>query len=308
MRFAWLVVAACSSDPRPAPPPTAAPPPRPAPPAAPAEIDYFKRACGGGFGGAAPVPAATRPAPATDATDARAVLARMVDAHGGVDAWKRARALTFTHVLAFGEPLAAEWFISEETTEIATRKTYQTWPLYGGELGFDGTTTWTRNWKIDNPPGVNVNAAYDVLAMPWLALDPDLVVTAQPPVPLPGDVPCHVVRVRRPSQPEHKYFDLYIHRETALLVGVGYHIVHGGFLDLIGLPREQKSLGPFVHVFYRHVRVGGLLFPAQYETFDPTGGNSGRHAVYGYRLADNFDATRTAPPPDATVDTTPMFR
>ena len=266
------------------------------------DVDLVKRACG-----ASPIDGTTCRPP-----DASHLVSEMVDAHGGMTAWRAASALSFTHVLAFGEPLAAEWFISHETTEIATRRTYQDWPLYGGQLGYDGRAVWTMNWKIDNPPGVNVNSAYEVLALPWLAQEPGTRLAYVGERALPNAKLKHrVVRMTFDAsrgQSPHKYYDLYIHPETHLLGGVAYDITHGGFLDLIGLPADRTSLGPFTHVFYRHVTVGGLRLPAQYDTFDPTGATAGRHAVYGYELASTFDARRVEKPAGGVVDTTATTR
>lgn len=298
----------------------------------PDDASWYKRACGGGYGGArlaargdgsaagssgaagsAGGATSVRDAPAQPQVDA--LVAAMIAAHGGMAAWSGAKALSFTHVLAFGEPLAAEWFISREVTEIATRRTYHEWPLYGGQLGYDGRTTWTVGWKIDNPPGVNVNAAYEVLALPWLTREPGTRLALVGRRKLPGKATQHwVVRMTFAAsrgQSPNKYFELYIDPDTHVLAGVAYDITHGGFLDKIGLPANRRSLGPFTHVFYRHVRVGGsggLLVPAQYETFDPTGGNAGRHAVYDYALAPSFDGRRVTAPQGAVIDTTKTTR
>lgn len=166
--------------------------------------------------------------------------------------------------------------------------------------------TWTQNWQIENPPGVNVNSAYLILALPWLTQEADVVLTEQGTRTLPSDpVVYDVVRMTYAtgtSEQRRKYYDLYIHPQTHVLRAVAYNITYGAFLDLIGLPKEKQSLGPFLHVFYEHTREGGLLFPSKYDTFDPTQHNAGRHAVIGYSLSVPFDESRLAPPKDAVVD------
>ena len=77
---------------------------------------------------------------------------------------------------------------------------------------------------------------------------------------------------------------------------------------MIELPKGKMSLGPFIHVFYRHVNVDGLLLPAQYDTFDPSNQNAGRHAVYGYSITSPFDAARMTLPSGAVIDTSTATR
>lgn len=275
---------------------------------------YYRKACGGGVSqdgsAAAQVPTvqrnATKSAAVAVPSRAQALVSAMVQAHGGLQAWKDAQALSFTHVLMFGEVLKTEWFISHETTELRSKRSYQDWPLFKGRLAYDGKATWTQNWQIDNPPGVNVNSAYTVLALPWLTQEADVVLTDQGRRTLLSDPTAYdVVRMTYATgSPEQrrKYYDLYIHPQSHVLRAVAYNITYGAFLDLIGVPNDQGSLGPFVHVFYEHTREGGLLFPSKYDTFDPTQHNAGRHAVTGYSLSVPFDASRLVPPKDAVFD------
>lgn len=278
------------------------------------DSQFYRRACGGGVSQAVAAASSSQRASGaaggssspTATPRARELVSAMLQAHGGMEAWRGAQALQFTHILMFGEVLHTEWFISQETTEIASRRTYQEWPLFKGRLGYDGKTTWTQNWQIENPPGVNVNAAYVMLALPWLTQEADVVLTEQGTGTLPSDsVAYDVVRMTysagTPEQ-RRKYYDLYIHPQTHVLRAVAYNITYGAFLDLIGLPKEKQSLGPFLHVFYEHTREGGLLFPSKYDTFDPTQHNAGRHAVIGYSLSVPFDEARLTPPKDAVVD------
>jgi hypothetical protein len=151
-----------------------------------------------------------------------------------------------------------------------------------------------------------------VLALPWLTQERGVVLRSAGTRFLPGNSTAYaVVRMTfDPSRNEspHKYFELYIHPDTHLLDAVAYDVTYGAFLDLIELPKDQMSLGPFVHVFYRHVKVDGLLLPAQYDTFDPANHNSGRHAVYGYSLTRPFDGSRMILPAGAVVDTSTATR
>ena len=107
--------------------------------------------------------------------NAKVTVEKMITAHGGMAKWNQARALTFTSILTFGKPFETEFWITTETTEIKTEKTFQDWLTFGSKLSHDGEKTWTQNWKIDNPPGVNVNGIYYQVALPWLTQNSDVV-------------------------------------------------------------------------------------------------------------------------------------
>lgn len=280
----------------------------------PEDASYYRRACGGGVSLAMATTSAAQPrsggasssAGPSATPRARELVSAMVQAHGGMESWRGAQALHFTHILMFGEVLHTEWFISHETTELRSRRTYHEWPLFNGRLAHDGKTTWTQNWQIENPPGVNVNSAYTIVALPWLTQEADVVLTEQGTRMLPSDpVAYDVVRMTYATgtrEQRRKYYDMYIHPQSHVLRAVAYNITYGAFLDLISLPKEKQSLGPFLHVFYEHTRERGLLFPSKYDTFDPMQQNAGRHAVIGYSLSAPFDESRLTPPKDAVVD------
>lgn len=259
--------------------------------------NYFLKACGGGFGNQnISINTVSIKNAETNKATVQYVVAKMIAAHGGMAKWNAANTLSFTHILVFGQPLATEFWVSNETTEIKTERTYHDWPAFNGKLASDGKKIWTENWKLDNPPGANVNNIYHAMAMPWLTQKKDVKLEAEPLQNLPGDsVSYFVIKLtyKQPSkEPAHKYYRLFIHPQTFLLTGLEFNITYAPFLDLIGLPKEVKSLGPFTHVFYEHVNAEGLVFPGRYDSFDKDGHNSGRHIAYNYSLRKKFDETR----------------
>lgn len=268
--------------------------------------DYFLKACGGGFGGGKVERKNILIGDAAvNKTTVQYVVSKMITAHGGMAKWNAAPTLSFTHILVFGQPLETEFWISNETTEIKTERTYHDWPAINSHLASDGKKVWTENWKLDNPPGTNVNNIYTAMAMPWLTQKKTVKLEAEPLQALPGDSAAHFVIRLTYAQPSkespHKYYKLFIHPETFLLKGMEFNITYAPFLDLIGLPKEIKSLGPFTHVFYEHTPVDGLIFPKRYDSFNGEGHNSGKHMAYNYSIKKPFDVKRMSVPAGATV-------
>lgn len=259
--------------------------------------DYYLKACGGGYGNdAVKLTTVSIKDAAINKATVQFVISKMIKAHGGMEKWNAAPTLSFTHILVFGQPLDTEFWISNETTEIKTERTYHDWPAINSRLANDGNKTWTENWQLQNPPGTNVNNIYHAMAMPWLTQKKNVILEAQPLASLPGDSTAYfVIKLSfTPSSKEspHKYYKLFIHPETFLLKGLEFNITYAPFLDLIGLPKEIKSLGPFTHVFYEHTNVNGLILPRRYDSFDKEGNNSGRHIAYNYSLKKPFDLNR----------------
>jgi hypothetical protein len=272
---------------------------------------YYSRACGGGMheGGVLLKRTSASVSGATFKDDsARAWVTAMLEAHGGVAIWSRARSLSFTEHMVFGDAGATEWWLSTECTEISTERTYQDWPLFDGQLAFDGTRTWTTNWKLENPPGVNVNMFYRTVAQPWLTQRPDVVLEYTGMRKLVCDSTSRFPTVCMTYKPgmghsPREYYRLFIDPETRLLKAIEYNITYGAFLDLIELPKEMEALGPFTHVVHAYVQRDGLTFPMKYDTYDPGGQSAGRHLISDVRLHQSFDEQRVKLPAHGVVDT-----
>ncbi len=142
--------------------------------------------------------------------------------------------------------------------------------------------------------------------MPWLTQKSDAILEELPKAKLGSEAMLYeVVKMtfkKESKNSPHQYYTLYIHPETHLLKGIAYNITNGVFLDLIGLPKTEKSLGPYTHIIYTYRTVDGLTFPEKYDTFDPTNHNAGRHIAYDISLAAKFDESRMKIPNGAVLD------
>ena len=93
--------------------------------------------------------AADGPKYASSATR-QAVLA-MVEAHGDLDSWRAAPAISFTRRAVFDRNPEAPWLL-RETIEQGSRRLYQHWPLDDTRLASDGEAVWTVGWRQPFPP------------------------------------------------------------------------------------------------------------------------------------------------------------
>ena len=244
--------------------------------------------------------------------DAQEIVQKMIAAHGGMAKWNSSQALSLSHILVFGDALATEFWLSHDTTEIKSERTYQDWSVFNGRLTYDGTKVWTQNWKLENFPTISVNAAYNIVALPWLTQGDEAVLEELPKAKLGNDsVLYDVVKMTyKPTskKSKHKYFKLYIHPETLLLTGIDFNIVHGAFLDIVGAPKEAKSIGPISLIIYSRRTVDGLVFTDKWDAFNEKGEDYGRHIAYNFSLKTKFDEARMKMPVDAVLDTSKAER
>ena len=250
--------------------------------------------------------------PTYSTQDTKIIVEKLIETHGGMKKWNESAAFGFTSVLVFGKPLNTQFWISTEITHIKTERTYHDWHIFGGKLANDGEKTWTENWELGNPPGVNVNSIYYSVALPWLTQRSDVILRKLPKSRLMKDpVFYNVVKMtlkQDSKKPPHKYYKLYIDPKSNLLKGVDYNITYGAFLDLVKAPKGQNSIGPITHVIYSYKNVDGLIFPEKFDTFNEKGRDYGRHIIYNYSLSNKFDESRMIVPTDAVVDTSKRER
>lgn len=244
--------------------------------------------------------------------DTKEIVEKMIAAHGGMAKWNSTQTLSLSHILVFGDALATEFWLSHDTTEIKSERTYQDWSVFNGRLTYDGTKVWTQNWKLENFPTISVNAAYNIVALPWLTQRDDAILEELPKAKLGNDsVLYDVIKMTyKPNsqKSKHKYFKLYIHPETHLLTGIDFNIVHGAFLDLLKIPTDVKSIGPISLIIYSRRTVDGLVFTDKWDAFSEKGEDYGRHIAYNFSLNTKFDEARMKMPADAVIDTSKTER
>jgi hypothetical protein len=242
----------------------------------------------------------------TQTHSTREIIEQMIAAHGGMNAWRNANTISFEHILIFGDKKNLEWWVQREMTETTTMRTYQEWLVDSSFLAFDGTRTWTRRWKKENPPKMQVNNHFTAYCLPWLSQNTHVNLSEPTRKSLPDDTTSYfVVTMSFQSQAgfaKEKYYKLFIHPRTFLMMGWEYNLTDGALLDAMNLPASVTAFGPFTAVIEEHRRVDGLLIPLRYRTFNPRGEVSGNHLVLDFAVNKPFDESKVALTPDGVVD------
>ncbi|OEK01949.1 hypothetical protein BFP97_10655 [Roseivirga sp. 4D4] len=243
------------------------------------------------------------------------VIEKMLVAHGGYDKWKSLKTMSFKTVMHSESLGALRFWITEQSFDMTTRRSYQDWPLIGSKLTYDGEEVWTVNWRNGNPPNHQHYVWFYYLNLPWLTQDAN-------------------VKLGKPEKINHKAFEnevykiemgykqapilgkskndtyiLYIDATTFLLVGYEYTLGYGALLDTLNVPKDQKAYGPALRVNNYIAEIDGLKFPALMTTSDIEQKQQfGDHVAYDFKFNLSFDESRMKKPSNAVVDTSTDIR
>jgi len=233
------------------------------------------------------------------------VAQAMIEAHGGLAAWKATTTVSYKHTLVAPYEPDDPW-VSVEVVDQQTRREYQDWPLDEARIVSDGSQVWSVNWKRANPPKFMVNMAYYFINLPWLTQDDGVNLGETAEGTLPGDEKTYVTIMMTfdagVGDAPDDYYKLFVDPDTGLLKGVEYIVTYGAMLDLMGAPAEQTFLGPLTKVYTSYEVVDGLKMPASYRTFGPDGNIYGEHTVENLSFNRTFDANQLKMPEGAVVD------
>jgi len=244
--------------------------------------------------------------------ETRDVIRGMIEAHGGMQPWNDAKAISFDNL--FFNPSYEQmswpspWWASHEVIDLKTRRAYHDWPLDGARLTFDGKNVWTVDWALANPPKMQSLFFFYFVGLPWLTQDPNVRLGEPGRGMLPGvDREYITVRMEFAEKPpvgktSQDSFLLYIDPDTHRLQAYEYMMGYGAMLDLMGLP-EGRLMGPMLRLHDRFVEADGLLLPAEMHTTAADGSQTfGHHVLMNHSLREKFDESRMRMPPGAVVD------
>jgi hypothetical protein len=243
--------------------------------------------------------------------ESRKVIEAMVEAHGGIERWRAAPAISFTDVMhdEYHELGGWAWWAAREVVDQKTRQVYQDWPFIDARLGYDGTDVWTTGWKRGNPPAMMVHFFYYFVNLPWITQDDGVLLSEPAEFNWPGiDEPLTEVKMTFENRPGpgksvNGYFVLYIHPETNRLVGYQYTGGYRPFLDAFGFPPERELFGPLWRLITAYEEVGGLLFPTAFHTMPEAGERIvGDHLILNIDISTPFDADKSQVPEGGVID------
>lgn len=241
--------------------------------------------------------------------ETKEVIEKMIQAHGGYEAWKNLETFTFTTVMHSSSLPTLHFWINSQTVDMKTRRTYQDWPVVGSQLAFDGEKTWGINWNVGNPPNHQQSVFFYYLNLPWLTQDDHVVLGEAELIQHQAfDKKVYKVHMSYSQIPTigksvRDTYDLYIDSESFLLVGYEYTVGYGPMLDIMGLPKEAKVFGPMLRKNNYFVTQAGLKFPALFSTHaSDLSAQYGDHVVYDIKINEPFDETRMKLPQHAIID------
>ncbi|MEQ9401954.1 MAG: hypothetical protein RIM99_00095 [Cyclobacteriaceae bacterium] len=241
--------------------------------------------------------------------EAKTIIEKMVNAHGGYEKWKAIDAMSFSNVMHSPSLGFVRFWVHDQTIDMKTRRLYQDWPLFGSKLSFDGKEVWTVDWRVPNPPAHQQSVFFYYLNLPWLTQDDHVVLGEPELVEHKGfDNKVYKVKMTYKKAPaigktDRDSYTLYIDSESYLLAGYEYTMSYGPILDAVGLPKDQKVFGPVLRKNNYIADVNGLKFAILFTTHDSEmTAQYGDHAIYDLKIDAQFDETRMTKPANAVVD------
>ncbi len=248
--------------------------------------------------------------PRYDSAATRHLIESMIEAHGGMEAWKRAPSVSYDNI--FFNPFATDgqdpWWFSREYVEPSSGRVYQEWPAHGATLAFDGKTTWSTGWSLGNPPKFMAQFFYWFVNLPWLTQHDHVALTGLDRATLPGDSTSfhrvHMTFLEHPSEVKSGLdtYTLYIDPESFLLRGYQYTVGFGRMLDIMGVPAGE-TFGPVLRIHDSFHSTGGLVFPERMHTTAPDGSETwGHHLITRQATTRPFLSDWMRRPPGAVID------
>jgi hypothetical protein len=234
------------------------------------------------------------------AGDADAVIERMVDAHGGMSAWRDAPSVTFTD--EWSRPGSDDTRRSIVQVEQGRRRAILEFPAMDATIGWDGEKAWSVNWA-GGPPRFLALLNYYFVCLPWLVEDPG-VILHEPRSATLWDDPTEYISVRVTYQPgtgdtPDDYYVLFIDPQTYLLRGCEYVVTYPGLV-----PEGKEHTPPHILVYEESATVDGLTVPTRFTIYDK-GDEKSVYAsctISNWSFSRPFDPARVEMPEGAVVD------
>ncbi|MBO3700288.1 hypothetical protein [Roseivirga sp. E12] len=243
------------------------------------------------------------------------VIEQMIEAHGSYDKWKGLKTMSFKTVMHSDALGFLRFWITEQSFDMATRRSFHDWPLIGSQLTYDGKEAWTVNWRNGNPPNHQHYVWFYYLNLPWLTQEDHVKLGKAEKISHDAfENEVYKVEMSYKKSPilgksKNDTYTLYIDARTFLLVGYEYTVGYGPLLDTLNVPKDQKVFGPVLRVNTYTAEIDGLKFPALMTTSDTEQKQQyGDHAAYDFKFNFEFDESRMQKPANAVVDTSKDIR
>lgn len=247
--------------------------------------------------------------PSYASKETKAIIQKMIDAHGGYEKWKSIKTLSFSNVMHSKSLGVLRFWIHDQVVDMKSRRLYQDWPLVGSKLSFDGEQVWSVDWRVPNPPSHQQSVFFYYLNLPWLTQDDHVILGKSELIEHKAfDNKVYKIVMSYSKAPtlgktNRDSYTLYIDAENYLLVGYEYSLSYGPILDAVGAPKDQKTFGPVLRKNNYIADINGLKFAVLFTTHDSEmTAQYGDHAIYDLQIDGEFDESRMIAPANAVVD------
>ena len=243
--------------------------------------------------------------------ETQTIIEAMVKAHGGLERWQQAPAISFETVMHnnYHGKNELAWWVARETIDQRTRQVHQEWFLDDAEIAFDGEQVWASHWQKANPPTAMLYFFYYFVNLPWLTQDDGVRLSEVSEFTWPGlgGKTYHEIKMTFAEQPvigksPLDYFVLYIDPDTHLLAGYQYAVGNRAFLDALGQPKERQLFGPLWRLITKNQTVDGLVFPAAFRTMPEANERIvGNHLILNVDVNTPMDPSLLKAPASAVI-------
>ncbi|MGH7452535.1 MAG: DUF6503 family protein [bacterium] len=235
----------------------------------------------------------------------REIIAAMISAHGGMEKWRAVPTVSFEdHFLpASGQKPT----ISQVTVEQGPRRAYLDFPESKSRIAWDGNKAWSENWQDPIPPRFVALLNYYFLNLPWLAMDPGVILGEPKKAKLWND-PTEYITVKMTfdagvgDTPED-YYVLYIDPKSHRLKACEYIVTYAALL-----PPGVRATPPHILIYEEFATVDGLVVPTRYSIYEENHSLYASCEIRSWSFKKPFDATRMTMPPGAVIDSSSPTR
>ncbi len=222
------------------------------------------------------------------------IVQQMIEAHGGMEAWASAPSVYFEDLWGPG-PI---W--SRIQVEQGNRRALIDYPGTEMRMGWNGEQAWSANWEAPYPPRFFALLNYYFLNLPWLTLDPGVVLEETGTTILPGD-PVEYRTVKMTFEDgvgdtPDDYYDLLIHPETHRLHANRYIVTYSSIL-----PEGVEHTPEHLLVYDTSATVDGLVVPTAFTIYED-GEVYATCQIRNWSFQKPFDESRLEMPAEAVID------
>jgi hypothetical protein len=229
----------------------------------------------------------------------RKIIAAMISAHGGMEKWRSALTVSFEDHFRWAGVKKPR--VSQVMVEQGRRRAYLDFPEPKARVTWDGKQAWSENWQDPVPPRFIALLDYYFLNLPWLVMDPGVILGEPGKAKLWND-PTEYITVKMTFEAgvgdtPDDYFVLYIDPKSHRLKACEYIVTYAELL-----PSGVAATPPHILVYEELTAVDGLVVPTRYSIFEKNHSPYATCTIRNWSFKKPFDTTRMTMPAGAVID------